>query len=594
MMLALLATPVTASAQTPPPATPPESPPRPISATPGGPGAPASPPPTAGATPPAATAAPATPAAPVVPKPAWKAPSGGGTKALPKLPEPPPPPDTPARLWLVAPGPREPWTMRIDNEGARAIRIPADVRLLSFEIEVQSADPKKKKPTVYKCDAPASIKPTAFPERRALLLGPEQSYIETFDPRLFCFGKNADALVGTALVKARFGWAPPVVSKWAAKKNKAPQGPFAVESADSPAPTSPRKQLEAPSIVLSFGTQGAASEPPSTIAGADVNVPGAPAPGAYRPLPPAKAAPPPPPPPPQHNPLAPLRSGGKGRDVAISRKRLDEQITAQKEANAHQRDAAASPAATTTAADNAATTTSAASNGTPTPDAAAPGAVPEAAPAPKLVDANAPRLAVETTTFADASAPASAAITVTVKNAGARSMVAAIKPRMISFEVTGPDRTVSCPGWPPTHAMPRESYREYKPDAKTSFTLLLDEICPESAFSRPGLYSVKAGVWANETGDEAGVDAFTGRARATKPTLLRLLSAKDSFYIAPPKAVPTPKPAADDAAPAKPAVDETTPASPAAPSPDAAPAPATNGAAPSPTGAAPATKPTAG
>ena len=111
---------------------------------------------------------------------------------------------------------------------------------------------------------------------------------------------------------------------------------------------------------------------------------------------------------------------------------------------------------------------------------------------------------METAGFTEASAPASAAITVTVKNVGARSMVAAIKARMISFEVTGPDRTVSCPSWPPTHAIPRESYRELKPEAKTSFTLLLDEVCPDNVFTRPGLYSVKAGVWANENGDELG------------------------------------------------------------------------------------------
>ena len=52
-------------------------------------------------------------------------------------------PDTPARLWLIAPGPHEAWTMRIDNEGPRPIRIPADVRLLTFEIEVQSSDPNE-------------------------------------------------------------------------------------------------------------------------------------------------------------------------------------------------------------------------------------------------------------------------------------------------------------------------------------------------------------------------------------------------------------------------------------------------------------------
>ncbi|MFO0589534.1 MAG: hypothetical protein U0441_18495 [Polyangiaceae bacterium] len=548
MTLALLTTPLAARAQTPDPAA---NPPRPISATPNGAGSPTPPPgvPVAGV--------PATPTPPVVtpskaPAPA-AAPAGGSwKKPLPKLPEAPPLPDTQARLWLIAPGPKEPWTMRIDNDGDKAIRIPADVRLLTFEIQVESADPKKKKPTVYKCEAPSSIKPTAFPEKRALLLAPEQSYIETFDPRLFCFGKNDAALVGTALVKARFGWQPAAVNKWAKKKK--PEGPFAVESTENPSPTAPVKQLVAPSIVLSFGTPaGAKSEPPQTIAGADVNIPGAPAPGAYRPPPPPPKVVPPPPPPPAHNPLAPLRSGGRGRDIAISRKRLaaqQKELAAAQQEAATQKDAAQS---TTTDATTTPANGTAPANGTTAATAPANGAAPAnatAPEAPKIVDQNAPRLAIETSAFADASAPASAQLTVTIKNAGARSMVAAIKPRMISFEIVGPDRTVTCPAFPPTHALPRESFRELKPEGKTSFTLLLDEVCPDDVFSRPGLYSVKAGVWANENGDEVGVTGFTGRAKASDPTLLRLQSAKESFYFSAPKAVPTPKPPPDSDAPA--------------------------------------------
>jgi hypothetical protein len=118
---------------------------------------------------------------------------------------------------------------------------------------------------------------------------------------------------------------------------------------------------------------------------------------------------------------------------------------------------------------------------------------------------------------------------------------------MLSFEVVGPDRTVKCSAYPPTRAIPREGYREYKPDASASFTVVLHEVCPDSVFSRPGLYAVKAAVWANEAGSEVGVDGFTGRASATTATLLRLQAARDPFYREAPKAVPTPKPPSDDA-----------------------------------------------
>jgi hypothetical protein len=508
--------------------------------------------------------------------------------------------------------------MRIDNEGARAVRIPADVRLLSFEIEVPSKEAKKK-PTTYKCAVPDSLRPTGFPERRALLLAAGQSYIESFDPRLFCFGKNDAALVGTAIVRPRFGWTPEKAPFGGAKSKKPPSGPFAAESADNPAPTAPVRQLTAPPFILSFGpTTSESAEPPSAVAGADANVPGAPAPGAWRP----------PPPPPKEKPAAKpsnvppvssLRPGrGRGRDIAISRKRLAAASQSAKEAQAAAKaakEAAApapapngtvpspaptgAPAATPSPAPS--TTSPAAQPGAPIPLASSAPIGAQATPAvskdtpadasltptpnadgtastepPKPVDMNAPKLAVSMSTFADASKPSSASVTVTVKNAGGRPMVAALRQRMLSFEVVGPDRTVTCFAWPPTHAIPRDGFREYKPDASTSFTVLLDEVCPDEVFSRPGLYAVKAGIWANEPGTEIGVDGFTGRAKATAPTLLRLQSAKDPFYREPPKAVPTPKAPTDDAAPspAVPSVPGSAPAaqSPAAPSaPSAAP-----------------------
>lgn len=471
LALALLGAPAPASAQAPPlTATPPPAKAPPGTLLP----APVLAPP--GTTPPAPVTAPpvtAPPAPVVAPK------STSGWKAPAKKPPPPPPlPDTPARLWIIAPGPREAWTMRIDNEGERPIRIPADVRLLSFEVEVWSPDPKKKKPTVYKCAAPDGLRPSGFPDTRGLLLGPGQSYIENFDPRLFCFGKNADALVGSAVVHARFGWSPP--PPWIARSQKVPTGPFAAESADNPAPTTPLRQLTAPTLVLSYGTP-----PPTaatTLATSTSTAPTTPTTAATAsgesPMPSATAA------------------NASGESPIPS----------------------ATPAAATTATSNL-----------------------PPLPAPKLVDANAPRLAVESDRYTDASRPSSAAVTVTVKNAGGRPMTAALRARMVSLQITGPDRTVVCPASPQTRSSPREAYREYKPGAKTSFTLLIEETCPDDVFSRPGLYTVKAGFWASESGSELDLSAFTGRASAEAPTLLRLQSAREPFYREAPKAVPTPK-----------------------------------------------------
>jgi len=152
------------------------------------------------------------------------------------------PPDAQARLWLIAPTTKGPWIMRIDNEGSVGLRIPADVRLL--QIEITSENPKVKP---VKCELPKGMRPASFPETRALLLAPGASYVEHFDPHLFCFGKNADALKGGAIVRARFGWETPKK----APKKKSAEGPFAVESVERDPSVAPLHELLAPSIVLS-------------------------------------------------------------------------------------------------------------------------------------------------------------------------------------------------------------------------------------------------------------------------------------------------------------------------------------------------------
>lgn len=193
----------------------------------------------------------------------------------PKAAEPAPLPPAEATLWIIAPHPREPWTIRIDNTGSKPIRVPADARLLKFTADLpefgpapvepeddpaskkpkpKKPKPKPKKPVV--CDAPASLKPQGFPEDRALLLAPGESYIDTFDPYLLCFAKNASALSGAVTLKPQLGFPPPKAKPAFGKKKakpEPPKGPFAVEGTDFPATVAPVYELFAPTMVLSYG-----------------------------------------------------------------------------------------------------------------------------------------------------------------------------------------------------------------------------------------------------------------------------------------------------------------------------------------------------
>ena len=138
-------------------------------------------------------------------------------------------PEPPVRLRIVAPSAHGRWLLRVDNEGDEPIRIAADVRLLRFEVtapETEAPKPGRWRPPPKKtiCDGPSAFgMDGSFPGRRELILGPGRSYVEEFDPRLICFGKDAQALVPGARVKSYYGWTP--ARRWTGRTRRcAPAG----------------------------------------------------------------------------------------------------------------------------------------------------------------------------------------------------------------------------------------------------------------------------------------------------------------------------------------------------------------------------------
>lgn len=134
------------------------------------------------------------------------------------------------------------WQMQIKNTGNVPLRIVADARLLTLEIKGETGTP-------IKCALPADARPSTDIER-ALLLPPNRSYTERFDPRLYCFGtKEAAALAEGATVTAKYGWPAP--------KTGALAPPFIVSPPDmDPASRdalvwpSPVKEIESSELVL--------------------------------------------------------------------------------------------------------------------------------------------------------------------------------------------------------------------------------------------------------------------------------------------------------------------------------------------------------
>lgn len=484
--------------------------------------------------------APTTPPASVTPATPAAAPTAPAA-ATPKGKAPPAPalPESMVRLWIMAPSPDGPWAFRIDNEGPSPVRIPADIRLLRFEVDNgegfvaptgpgAAKRPARRPSKPMTCKLPEPLRPATFPDRSALLLAPGEAYVESFNPRLFCFGKDASAaLTGGAVVRAWFGFpsGKPI--------GKAPPtGPFAVESTAFPPTVAPVSELAAPTMVLSYAKSKPASSPReakrATVA-VDADNPEA----------------------------APTFAAPRGKD---ERERGPAGSEGKRAPTGDAEDKRAPADAPADAPEGKRAPTAPGSVDKPSaPDAAKkpqaprddrgvdPGAAsPEADPLTRapIVDENAPRLELTTSPFVDASAPTQASLTVTATNVGHRPMLVAIRPRMLAFRIQGPGGSARCDASPPTHAIPREMFTTLRPGGSTSLTMRLAEICSLESLSRPGLYRVNVTLRAGESGEELGVSAYTGVIPANSPTSLRLLSAPDPFYVTKPRAVPIPRPPA--------------------------------------------------
>jgi hypothetical protein len=153
----------------------------------------------------------------------------------------------PVKLTVAAPTPDPPWTMRLENSGEHPIRIAADVRLLSFDLETKSG--------TRKCAAPSSLRPSKLLKSRELYLKPGEAFQQEFDPRLYCFGATGDALTNATVVHPHYGFTAPT---WGQSK-----GPFAAQGIDEPAEFAALPTIDAPDVQLAYATFAPPPPPPA-------------------------------------------------------------------------------------------------------------------------------------------------------------------------------------------------------------------------------------------------------------------------------------------------------------------------------------------
>jgi hypothetical protein len=390
----------------------------------------------------------------------------------------PPPPVT---FRIIAPSAQGPWLLRIDNESSEPMRIAADIRLLTFEVRAPSKrSPRRsyaggwvKRASV--CNGPKTFGlEKSFPAKRELVLEPGHSYTEEFDPRLICFGKDADLLVPGTRVKAYFGWKPK--SKWSRRMESAP---FVADSARRPRRFRPLRRLAAPSMVLSHA--------PPVVYGSDIR--------------------------------------GRSETDAASPKASDPKGAAKASKNSSTAEGASK---------------------------FRPRAIPDRRRKRLPKDELAARMTLTTSHYADGRRPTDVQLSVEAHNTGERPLFVALRSRMLSFRVEGPNGTVKCTRTSSGHQVPRDLFKTLHHGKHVHMRVLLGEVCPPGTFDRPGLYIATPTLHADANGKQYGLIAKTGRITTVDPgkpggthvkaddaTLIRLRSGRRGYYKQRPTQIPT-------------------------------------------------------
>jgi hypothetical protein len=132
------------------------------------------------------------------------------------------------------------WLLRLENRDSVPLRVVGDARLLSLDIT--PPPPKRGRAATIHCMLPAEMRPSTD-EESIQIVPPQLAYVETFDPRLYCFeAQKARALTAGATVVARFGFAP--------SRAGTPRPPFVVAPADAEARRGASKEVVSESLTL--------------------------------------------------------------------------------------------------------------------------------------------------------------------------------------------------------------------------------------------------------------------------------------------------------------------------------------------------------
>jgi hypothetical protein len=392
------------------------------------------------------------------------------------------------RFEVVEHGPRSSWAMALVNRGSERLRVLLDPSLLTVEVlpppDPKARFPKKPKPRV--CKLPAGLRAERVSRELTLVLDPGEGVVEAFDPRLYCLPEGGvSPFVAGAEVRVRFGFAPKTKIVWKGGRH------------EEPLP-------EQPPPFVAWVRPPRHSPLPEVDGGAPGESGGALPDGGALPVDEQEAE------------LGPDHARGRAdpKDRHRGHRRgRGERGHGRDHDHDHDDDHGdGEPEPTSGVKEIVATPLVLGGDYAPPP--------PEVLP---------PTLALELVRGSDAATFSNATATVRLANHGKTLRRVYFRRELVSFQVTGPDGTVTCDPQPDDRAPDRLAFTALSPGGSITVTSRLAELCPGDSFQRPGLYVIEAQLDAFATGEEFGFDAFVGKLVSPRAVVVRIRSGSLPF-----------------------------------------------------------------
>jgi hypothetical protein len=132
---------------------------------------------------------------------------------------------------------------------------------------------------------------------------------------------------------------------------------------------------------------------------------------------------------------------------------------------------------------------------------------------------------------ADADEERDVTIATALTNRSKRAQRIYLRAELVRYHASGPEGSFECRSAPISGPSDASSFTTLQPGKTLRLVERLIEVCPRGNFARPGLYEVKASYQTHWSGQQLGIDAFTGELVSERSVFVRIRTGEKPFFI---------------------------------------------------------------